>query len=93
MSGRQPRIKIMCCICEKIFTENKAQAKKRLYRENMDQCCSKDCLTEYRARKKIVEKAMIYNQHSLSRITAGTLEPGHVCEVQGQPEIPKGQPA
>jgi len=53
MGKRKPRVRFICCICGKSFTENQSQANKRLNRNsgNTDQCCSTPCLVEYRKRK------------------------------------------
>ena len=64
MNNRKPRIKIMCTVCNKVFTENRSQARKRFNRENQDQCHCKQCQAEYRAgkfTKEAQQRALEYN--------------------------------
>ena len=51
MSYHKPRIWLMCTVCGKRFSENRAAAKKRLSRKNRDQCCSAQCRSKYKAKK------------------------------------------
>jgi hypothetical protein len=74
--NRKERVKIMCCVCEKIFTENSSQALNRFSRENKDQTCSNDCRGVYTTVQNMRARAQKFNEASEKKMNKSkTLSP------------------